>query len=70
MRQVIDKSYLDWSRDKQKQIRAKGAIAVAMLSQKNMVLGSSGVKSSARCVWPLAMAGDDSRYISKRMWSK
>ena len=49
MRGVVEKSFLDWSRDKNQRIRAKGIAAI--LTQKLKSDGSSPISTSTRCVW-------------------
>ena len=66
MRGVVEKSFLDWSRDKNQRIRAKGIAAI--LTQKLKSDGSSSISTSTRCVWPSSTSKNDSRYLSRRIW--
>lgn len=66
MRQVIEKSYLDWSRDKNPRIQSRGLAAV--LSQKAKIMENVKATGTTRCVWPTATVKSDSRYLSRRIW--
>ena len=66
MHQVIKKSYLDWTREKDSRVQARGAIAVAMISQKNLM--SKEAKAVSRCLWPMTAVKGDSLYMSRRVW--
>lgn len=66
MRQGIEKSFLDWSRDKNPHIQAKGIAAI--LSQKAKVIKNTKAAGTTRCVWPSASVKSDSRYLSRRIW--
>lgn len=66
MREVIEKSFLDWSRDKNQRIRARGIAAI--LTQKIKSSDSSYIPASTKCVWPSSTTKSDSRYLSRRVW--
>lgn len=65
MRQVIEKSFLDWSRDKTPRIQARGWAAV--LEQKERAAALAKVSNSSRFVWPSSFEKGGSRYISRRI---
>ena len=66
MQQIVKRSFLDWTREKDSRLQARGAIAVAMISQKNLM--SKEVKAVSRCVWPMTAVKGDTRYMSRRIW--
>ena len=67
MHQVIKKSFFDWSREKNTRIQARGALAIALISQRNML--SKEDRPASRCVWPMTAVKGDSRYMSRRIWT-
>ena len=64
MRQVIERSFLDWSRGKNQRIQARGIEALLALREK-AITAQSNAKS--RCVWPSVFENRNSRYLSRRM---
>lgn len=65
MRHVIEKSYFDWSREKNSRIQSRGIAAI--LSQRAKIIENTKSAGTTRCVWPSAVKGD-SRYLSRRVW--
>jgi hypothetical protein len=66
MRQSFDKSALDWSRNKERKIVARGISAI--LTQRISTKEPTKFVSSTRCVWPTSTDSNDSRYLSRRVW--
>ncbi len=66
MRDVVEKSFLDWSRDKNQRIRARGIAAI--LTQKMNSVDVSRRSISTKCIWPSYTTKSDSRYLSRRIW--
>ena len=64
MRQVIEKSFLDWSREKNQKIQARGIEALLALKAKTITAHSN---ANSRCVWPSVFENRNSRYLSRRM---
>ena len=64
MRQVIEKSFLDWSRDHNQKIQARGIEALLALKAKTITAQSN---ANSRCVWPSVFEHRNSRYLSRRM---
>lgn len=68
MQKTIDSSYMDWTRGQKTTIRSRG-IASIVLPQLKSQSASAG-KISSRCVWPSGAENVDSRYLSRRIWSR
>ena len=68
MRQLIERSAFDWSKDKSQRIMVKGVAAVAMLSNRTDVHGNIVFNGSTRCVWNNLKSKSDSRYLNRRVW--
>lgn len=66
MRQTIEKSFFDWSRDKTPRVQSRGIAAIIPQQVKNINAAKSA--NSTRCVWPSAVSKGDTRYLSKRVW--
>lgn len=66
MRQSIDKSFFDWSRDKSPKIQSRGIAAIVQHSIKEGQTGKSA--GTTRCVWPTSLAKGETRYLSRRIW--
>lgn len=66
MRQIIEKSFFEWSRDKTPRIQSRG-IAALVQQQVRSTANAKGV-SAGRCVWPAAMTKGETRYLSRRVW--
>lgn len=66
MRQGIEKTFFDWSRDKSPRIQSRGIAAIV----QNPVKFSAGSRpvGTTRCVWPTSLAKGDTRYLSRRIW--
>lgn len=61
---------LDWYKDKVVNVRQRGTLAlVATATMRDGRLVSSE-SSKQRCIWPSAMTNNDSKIISRRIWSK
>lgn len=65
MQQIIEKSYFDWSRDKNPKIQAKGWAEI--LEQREKALAAARQSKSARFLWPSAEEKGNSRYMSRRI---
>ena len=68
MRQLIERSAFDWSKDKSRRIMAKGVAAVALLSNRTDANGNLVFSGSTRCVWNNLKSKSDSRYLNRRVW--
>ena len=68
MRELIEKSAFDWSKDKNKRIMAKGVAAMAMLSHRVDTNGNLISNGSTRCVWDNLQCKSDNRYLKRRVW--
>ena len=68
MQKFVDASYLDWSRGQKPAIRSKGIAAIVVPQLKAQSF--SAVKGQARCIWPSGLENVDSRYLSRRIWSR
>ena len=68
MRQLIEMSAFDWSKDKNRRIMAKGVAAMAMLSNRADSKGNLIFNGSTRCVWSNLKNKSDSRYLNRRVW--
>lgn len=69
MRQVIKKSFLDWTRSKGPKIQARGVAAVAMFSQKVDAVGNIQTSGTTRCVWSDMQSRSTSRYLTRKVWT-
>lgn len=67
MQKTIDNSYFDWSRSKKPIVVAKGIAAIVVPQFRSQ---PTGVVQSSRCVWPLGLNNVDSRYLTRRVWSR
>lgn len=65
MRQMIEKSFLDWSRDKTPKVQVRGLAAV--LEQQAKAVAAVKSSGTARFVWPSAEQKSSSRYMSRRI---
>lgn len=65
MRQVIEKSFFDWSRDKTPRVQVRGLAAV--LEQRAKAVAAVKASGTARFVWPSAEQKSFSRYMSRRI---
>jgi hypothetical protein len=68
MKQLIEMSAFDWSKDKNRRITAKGVAAIAMLSNRMDAKGNIVFNGSTRCVWNNLNNRSDSRYLKRRVW--
>ncbi|MBE6444646.1 MAG: hypothetical protein E7019_01110 [Alphaproteobacteria bacterium] len=68
MQKIIDSSYFDWSKDRKPAIISKGLAALVMNQIKNSGSGTQLPKS--HCIWPSGLNNVDSRYLSRRVWSR
>ena len=66
MQQVIEKSFLDWSRSKNQKIQARGIAAI--LEQKAKIVAQNQMTQNSRCVWPSVFDNRETRYLSRKMW--
>lgn len=69
MRQVIERSFFDWARNKGPKVQARGAAAVAMFSQKIDAAGNVKINGSTRCVWSDMPIKTTTRYLTRRVWT-
>lgn len=65
MRQVIEKSFLDWSKNKAPKIQMRGLATI--LEQQAKATAAIKASSSARFLWPSAEEKGTSRYLSRRI---
>ncbi len=69
MRQMIEYSFLDWTREKSSRVQSRGITALlAQRVQTNLVVKTAQSSSSGRCTWPSATDKAGSRYLSRRIW--
>ena len=68
MKQFIEKSAFDWTKDKDRRITAKGVAAVSMLSRRIDANGNIVLNGSTRCVWNNIYGKSDSRFLHRRVW--
>ncbi len=68
MQKFVDASYLDWTRGQKPIIRERGIAAIIAPQLKAQSLSST--KEHARCIWPSGFENVNSRYLSRRIWSR
>ncbi|MBR6663379.1 MAG: hypothetical protein IKL33_00970 [Alphaproteobacteria bacterium] len=68
MQKIIDSSYFDWSKDRKPAIISKGLAALVMNQIKST--GGNTQQSKAHCIWPSGLNNVDSRYLTRRVWSR
>lgn len=68
MKQGIEKAFLDWSRDKNPKIQARGISAI--LAQRAKVADNAKALGTTRCVWPNSFGQTESRYLSRRVFMR
>ncbi len=68
MQKTIDNTYLDWTRGGKSAVRARGTGAIVLPQLKMQAAGAA--KSQARFIWPSGFDNVDSRYLSRRVWSR
>lgn len=68
MQKTINTSYLDWTRTAKPAVLSRG-IASIVAPQPNS-RSADALKGRARCIWPSGFENVDSRYLSRRVWSR
>lgn len=68
MQKAINNSYLDWTRNSKPAVQSRG-IAAIVAPQLN-ARAADALKGRARCIWPSGFDNVDSRYLSRRVWSR
>ncbi len=69
MRQMIEASFLDWTREKSPKIRSRGISAIlAQRVQTAPAIKTTKAAGSSRCTWPSVAEKAGSRYLSRRIW--
>ena len=67
MQKLIDNSYFDWSRSQKPVVQARGIAAIVVPQFK---MQSANVAQRSRCVWPSGLNNVDSRYLTRKIWSR
>ena len=67
MQKSIDNSYFDWSRSQKPTVQARGIAAIVTSQFKIQTLNSV---SNTRCVWPSGLENVNSRYLTRKVWSR
>ena len=70
MRSYTEQMNLDWYRQKTVDIKKRGNLSI--LLPQNGAAVSRGEKNPGkpRCIWPSVLNNADSRFISRRVWSR
>ena len=68
MQKTINPSYFEWSRDAKPKIKSRGIASIVALQMTNQA--ANVIKGGARCIWPSGLENVDSRYLSRRVWSR
>lgn len=67
MQKLIENSYFDWSRAQKPTVQARGIAAIVVPQFKSQ---SANAAPRARCVWPSGLNNVDSRYLTRKVWSR
>lgn len=68
MQKTINPSYFEWSRDARPKIKSRGIASIVAMQLNSQA--SNVIKGGARCIWPSGFENVDSRYLSRRVWSR
>ena len=68
MQKTINPSYFEWSRDVKPKIKSRGIASIVAMQLNSQA--SNVIKGGARCIWPSGFENVDSRYLSRRVWSR
>ena len=68
MQKTINASYLDWTREAKPKVKSRGIASIVAVQMNSQA--SSIIKGGARCIWPSGFENVDSRYLSRRVWSR
>lgn len=67
MRNYNEQINLDWSRHKTVDIKKRGNLSILM---PQMPSNANAGKEKAQCIWPSALSRADSRFLTRRVWSR
>jgi len=68
MQKIIDNSYFDWSKNRKPAVVSRG---LASLVLNQLKTGSSSQPASrSHCIWPSGLDNIDSRYLTRKVWSR
>ncbi len=70
MRSYIEQMNLDWYRQKTVDIKKRGNLSILLPQNGAPVFRSEKSADKLRCIWPSALNNIDSRFISRRVWSR
>ena len=68
MQKVMEPVIFEWSKNQTAKPSRRG-IATLVTPQINLNAPEL-IKPKARCIWPTALQNTDSRYLSRRVWSR
>lgn len=67
MQKSMNTSYLDWSRTRKPTILSRGIASIIVPQLRGQ---GAGVKVKTSCIWPSGIENADSRYLTRRVWSR
>ena len=70
MRSFTEQMNLDWYRQKTVDIKKRGNLSILLPQNGATVSRSEKSADKLRCIWPSALNNVDSRFISRRVWSR
>lgn len=68
MQKFVDASYFDWSKNRKPAVLSRGIASIVTPQFKSAAAGEAKIKTA--CVWPSGIENVDSRYLTRRVWSR